>query len=539
MKHLLLVVILLCFVARASALGRNDAQPPRLIVVVSFDQHRGDYFASFQRFIGPHGFTRIAREGVVFDRCYYNHANNITGPGHAALLTGCYPWKTGIVGNDFCDARTGVCGYCTDDARGRKSAMQLEVPTVGDVLRAASPRSKVIGLSLKDRASILMAGTRASACVWYDPQAGGWTTSTAYPSPSWLPELRTRVDARRYADSVWRTEIPDSLSPATDDVRGEGSIPGNRDRHSFPYRISAPVASDTFSSQVALSPFSMRMLFDATLLVLQKEQLGRDAAPDILCVGVSTPDYVGHLYGPDSREVQELYVHTDREIARLITELDRRVGRSKYVLVITSDHGVGPVPEVIRQAAEPQHTSVDAGRLRASEIKQLINTKLTQHFGRPQGGSWVDHVMPPSIYLRDSALQTTQRQDVIDTVVAELRRHPHLAIVATPSSLLDGVIPPGVDSATAAAVRRSMHRSRSGDVVLYPKRYWIFGSNPATHGTPYDYDQWVPLMMIGGRIGSDTPCPRVAPVDLAPTLASLLGIVMPDVDGTPLPLRRK
>jgi hypothetical protein len=209
------------------------------------------------------------------------------------------------------------------------------------------------------------------------------------------------------------------------------------------------------------------------------------------------------------------------------------------VLVVTSDHGVGPIPEVIRRAAEPQHTSVDAGRLRASEIKGLINTTLTKQFGIPIGGSWVDRVMPPSIYLRDSALIGMQREVVVDTLVAALRRHPQLAIVATPASVLAGESVPGADSATVRIISRSMYPDRSGDVVMYPKRYWIFGSNPATHGTPYDYDRWVPLMILGNRIVSDTPTASVAPVDIASTLATLLGITLPDVDGRPLPIRRK
>jgi predicted AlkP superfamily pyrophosphatase or phosphodiesterase len=303
--------------------------------------------------------------------------------------------------------------------------------------------------------------------------------------------------------------------------------------------ITSQVASDTFYMQLALSPYSMRMLFDATRFVIDREKLGKDASPDILCVGVSTPDYVGHLYGPDSREVQELYVHADREIARLIDDLDRRVGRSKYVLVITSDHGVGPIPEVIRRAAEPQHTSVDAGRLRSSEIKSLINTTLTQRFGSPVGGSWVDRVLPPSIYLRDSAFIGMQREVVIDTLVAALRRHPQLAIVATPSAFLAGETVPGADSATVHLIGRSMYPDRSGDVVMYPKRYWIFGSNPATHGTPYDYDRWVPLMMLGNGVRTATASAAVAPVDIAPTLAAILGITLPNVDGRPLPIRRK
>jgi hypothetical protein len=147
--------------------------------------------------------------------------------------------------------------------------------------------------------------------------------------------------------------------------------------------------------------------------------------------------------------------------------------------------------------------------------------------------------MPPSIYLRDSALIGMQREVVVDTLVAALRRHPQLAIVATPASFLAGESVPGADSATVRIISRSMYPDRSGDVVMYPKRYWIFGSNPATHGTPYDYDRWVPLMILGNRIVSDTPTASVAPVDIASTLATLLGITLPDVDGRPLPIRRK
>ncbi len=538
MKYSVTLLLLIAGMVFRSA--ETAAQtPPRLVVVVSFDQHRGDYSQVFQRYIGRDGFNRIAREGAVFSRCYYRHANNITGPGHATLLTGCYPWKTGIVGNDFCDTRAGVCGYCADDRSGTKSASNLEVPTLGDLLRVASPQSKVIGISLKDRAGILMAGVKASACVWFDHQAGGWTTSSAFPRPRWLADLRRTVDVRRYAGSVWRTEIPDSMSPAADDVAGEGTIPGNRDRHVFPYAVSAEPGTDTFHTQVALSPFSMQMLFEAARLILTRERLGRDATPDILCIGVSTPDYVGHVFGPDSREVQELYVYADREIARLISDLDRQVGRTNYVLVITSDHGVAPIPEIIRNAAEPQRATINAGRLRAAEIKLLINAKLTQHFGTPAGGDWVASIMPPSIYLRDSVIPDSKRQEIIDTVVAALRRHPHLAIVATPKSLLDGVVPPGISAVMAQDVQRSMYIERSGHVVMYPKRYWIFGSNPATHGTPYDYDQWVPLMILGAGLTTDTPAADVSPVDIAPTLGTMLGISMPEADGGRLPLRRR
>jgi arylsulfatase A-like enzyme len=511
------------------------ADPPRLVVVVSFDQFRGDMPSTFARFFGSRGFRRVERSGAVFTACFFDHANTITGPGHAALLTGCYAWKTGIVGNDFCDLATGACVYCADDERGVRSAAQLLVPTVGDVLRQTSPRSKVVGVALKDRAAILMAGPSATACVWYDPAVRAWTSSTAFPGVPWLASLNRTVSANRYAGRVWTASIPDSLEPAFDTVAAEGRFPGGT--NTFPHVIP-PVGAPAFIGAVLVSPFSVDMVFDAATMALRTERLGADAAPDILCVGVSTTDYVGHTFGPDSREVQELYVHVDRRFGRFIDDLDRTVGRSRYVLVVTSDHGVAPIPELIRDVPSQQGARIDAGRIREAEIKAWVDSSLTSRFGPPSTGSYVRAIEQPCLWLNDTALRGRDRAEVVSATAGALRAMPGVGFAASRDMLLRGVCPEGTPERECSAIRAGTHPTRTGDVVLFPKRYWIMGGNPATHGTAHDYDQHVPLMVMGGGVAPQRHTEPVAPVDIAPTVARMLGLRLDDVDGAPLPLDR-
>ncbi|MCX6140987.1 MAG: alkaline phosphatase family protein [Candidatus Kapabacteria bacterium] len=509
-------------------------KPPRLVVVVSFDQYRGDYPDLFARFTGSRGFARLQKEGAWFSQCFYAQANNITGPGHATLLTGCYPSRSGIVGNDFCDLRTGECVYCADDAEGMKSASQLETETIGDLLRNRDRRSKVVGVSLKDRAGILMAGRLATSCVWYDAKAALWKTSGAYTTPRWLTALNSTVTTASYSGRVWKTEISEALKPAIDTVSAEGSFPGGNS--TFPHDVLTP-KDPKFEASVMLSPFSITMVFDAASIALRKERLGKDSSPDVLCIGVSTPDYVGHVFGPDSREVQELYVHADRRLGAFIDELDSFVGRNNYILVITSDHGVAPIPEIVKELPRQQGARIDAGRIREAEIQALVDSVLTNRFGKPKVRSFVRKIAEPSIYLNDTAIAGLDRAEVLNVVVNTLRKHPGLGIVTTRDTMALGDCPDGVDEATCRYIRNSFHASRTGDIVIYPKRYWIIGANTATHGTPYDYDRYVPLMMLGKGIVPQRYTDSVAPVDIAPTLAKIFGLALGPIDGSPLPLK--
>jgi len=508
--------------------------PPKLIVVVSFDQYRGDYPQMFAGVIGTRGFARIQREGVSYSACSFEHANNITGPGHAALLTGNYPYRSGIVGNNFCDVRTNACTYCASDSIGTLDASQLESPTLGDVLRARDRKSKVVAVSLKDRAGILMAGKQATACVWFNAATKKWETSSSYRIPTWLKNMNVKVSANVYAGKTWKAQIPASSSPALDDVMAEGLYPGGN--NTFPH-VVLKKSDPKFMMSVLLSPFSMDMVFDAAAFALREEKLGKDNAPDVLCIGVSTTDYVGHNFGPNSLEVQELYRLADLRIAQLIDDLDTRVGRNNYVLVVTSDHGVAPIPEVIRNLPQQQGEHIDAGRIRDRELVELVDSALTKTFGVPSTRSYVRKIYEPSIYLNDTAIANRDRSEVLRVAVEALRKHHGLMIVATKDTLALGDCPNGADEAMCRYVRNSFHAARTGDIVIYPRRYWIIGANVATHGTPHDYDRSVVLMMLGSGIKPQTSSATVSPVDIAPTLAKLLGLTMGVVDGKELPLK--
>lgn len=535
-----IVATLLLLVMRNSALSTLNSPLPTLIVVVSFDQMRGDFatrFAPFYQSKKGGGFVRIQREGADYKQCYYRHASNITGPGHATLLTGCYPAKTGIVGNDFCDGAKLTCGYCVSDDSTSFSARNLKVPTLSDALRARSPKSKTVSLALKDRAAILMSGHSANACLWFDAQSLMFETSTAYPTPPWLRALNARVRDSIAAceNRPWSTIIPERLNPAVDSVPEEGAYPtgGTTFPHVLPQRTN-----EKFAASFLISPFSMNVLFDAAIQAVDREKLGRDRHTDVLCIGVSSTDYVGHVYGPDSREIQELYVHADLAMERLINHLDKRVGRNKYVLVVTSDHGVAPIPELIKKQPAQQRAEIDAGRISKKHLKSFVDSVITSLIGPPAvGGSHIRQAFEPSIYLELSKLDETRRREVINKVVEALRSYPGIGVVASSHELAANAKPFGVDDSTWYYVRMSYHEGRSGDIVYYPKRYWIVGGNVATHGTPHDYDQWVPLMMLGGGITQRESDERVAPVDIAPTLGKMLGIEMPGIDGRALELR--
>ncbi|MCU0329756.1 MAG: alkaline phosphatase family protein [Candidatus Kapabacteria bacterium] len=516
-----------------------QAPKPRLVVVVSYDQYRGDYPPQFARFASSRGFERIRREGTVFANAAYNHASLMTGPGHATILSGMYPYRNGIVANNFCDARLQRCLYCAEDTSHGLSAATMLVPTLGDRLRRLDPRHKNVGIALKDRAAILMAGMSATTALWFDEAAGGFTTSSAYRKPAWLPGLNTRLPFTAYQGRTWRAGLADSLDPAIDDVMGEGTMSSGR--RSFPHRMPMASDSEQYVADFVRSPYSVEYLFAAAVETIRRDALGADSIADVLAIGVSTTDFLGHTFGPDSREVQELYRACDTILASFIDALDTLVGRTHYVLVVTSDHGVAPIPEVIRNAAEAQGTTIDAGRIRQATLRRAVDSALTHRYGGPDS-FWVERILEPALYL-DTAL--CQRRNIDIDSAAAYAAAALLALqgmeAALPSAQLSqDVCPEGLSLEHFARIKRSFRPDRCGHVVLFPKRYWIFGSTPATHGTYHDYDRSVPLMFFGGGVGHSTVNDAASPVDIAPTLGRLLGLselfASDEADGVAWPL---
>jgi arylsulfatase A-like enzyme len=504
------------------------------------------------------GYNRIIRQGAYFPQCYFNHASNITAPGHSIHLTGVYPHKSGIVSNDYFDRIAGKRLYCVQDTVNRTfgvskpdewcSPINLKMPTLGDYIKKISPKSRVVGISQKDRAAILMSGHSADAAYWFEYEAGGYTTSEYYfkELPTWVKKWNEKNNYRDYSGKVWKTQISEELG-LQDSLRWEA---GGKQRNVFPYTIPDMHTTGSIdvynSSAFTVTPFSVEHFFKFAKEILKEEQLGRDNIPDVLCLSVSATDYAGHAFGPDSRELQEMYVHVDKYVADWIDFLDKEIGRTNYTLVITSDHGVAPVPEYWKYT----NPGADAGRLRSIDILEEAESYLRQTFLAGATSKWIDNWEQPSLFLNKQTLEmvttTTTlsvqaaptRAVVLDSLQAFLQRRPGLGIVLNEHQLQSGICPAWMSQWQYNLVQNDYFPQRTGEIVIYPAKYWIWGSITATHGTPHDYDRHSPLMLMGAGIKPGYyKDAKVAPSDIAPTLAQILGVIMQNLDGAPLPCR--
>lgn len=542
--------LFVAFIARVGCAEAQDlVQPKKLVVVLSYDQFRGDFPQKWEHTWGSRGFRRVATEGAYFPHCYYNHANNMTGPGHAVLLTGMYPAKTGIVSNDFFDRELQRRLNCVEDMAVTVigvskpttgiSPVNLAVPTIGDLLREQSPTSKVIAISGKDRGAVLMGGHKANLALWLEPDAGGFTSSTYYvPAlPQWVAAWHKQNAIALAAGKVWRQALPDSSYTVSDTLAWEGRFPDGD--NAFPHTVPNYDNANNFWYGFLLSPWAIEAEFSLARAALEAEQLGSDDAIDILCISVSTTDYVGHLFGPDSREMQDIYYHADRILGDFIDTLDTRVGRKNYVLVITSDHGVAPIPESL--LADNIRPRFDAGRLRGIDVLDAAEVYLDKTFPTGSGAKWVREFVASSLFLNDSAVAASgvEKNVIADSLCAFLVRYEGIGIAIARHRLAMDAPLQSVPSEIERRVRNDFFPSRIGDILLYPKMYWISGSTPATHGTPYDYDRHVPLYVFGGGIAfpSESTAALTEPADIAPTLARILDVPLHNTDGKVLPYR--
>lgn len=535
-------IFLLAFVSTNCVLAQKKKTPkaPKAIFVLSFDQMRGDFVERFSRNWGAKGFNRIIKEGSVSPLCYYNHISNMTCPGHAVILTGSYPSVTGIVSNDFFDSKLGCTCYCTEDKKhpvngntkiGRSPDL-LKQSTLGDLVQKQQPKSKGLSFAIKDRAAILMAGkSKTNSVLWFDWKTRAFTTSSYYNQPSWIDELNKSVPYSAYAGKKWNTILADSeTSPDSIDV--EGNFPGGD--FMFPHELGFP-GQEHYTEALMTSPFSLSFLFDAVTFALNRESIGKDDHPDIVSIGISTTDLTGHIFGPDSREIQELYVHADSVLGTFIDHLDAKIGRNNYIMVITSDHGVAPIPEYITKFGK---VPVDAGRIQEKTLVETLEKELGKRCGQKGNTTWIKYIEPPSIFLNDTTVLSSgyEMSMIADTLCSVLSNLDGIAQAVPTAYIQQGRIPPGWTKELLEMYRNDIHPDRTGEVMFMVKPYWLFGSKPANHGTGYDYDTHVPLMFFGGGIRGGQIQGKTDPADIMPTLASILNVQVQDRHGKNLEL---
>lgn len=509
---------------------------PKLIVVISLDQFRYDYLVKFREHFGTQGFRYLMENGANFSNASYKHALNKTGPGHAVMLTGAYGNRNGIIANNWYDQSVQSDVNCVGDkntslvgANGTgRSPANLLVPTFGDELRLHTGfKSKVISIAQKDRSAILMGGKMPTGAFWMMDSA--FVTSNYYMNelPSWLTSFNSSGVVNSYFGKVWNRELPDDAYSMTDadDVAYESTKNGYG--RTFPHIVRGDDPSritKAYYYALITSPYGMEILSELAKAAIEGEQMGQGETPDLLCLGYSTPDYVGHDFGPDSREVMEIVVQADRVLAELLTYLDQRIGLRNTVVVLTSDHGVMPIPEYVRS----RFPKVSAGRVSSKAVISFCNTTLTNTFGPvPKGKSWIKRMVDSNIYLDLDVLREKKLgSDLVARALADsLMVFPEVAAAVSHRDLEYS----SSGSPLVEKMKRGFHPKRSGDVVVFLKPYYVFdeGSDGAEHGSPYEYDAHVPLIIMGDGARSGTYFNEASPADIGPTLSALLGVELP------------
>jgi predicted AlkP superfamily pyrophosphatase or phosphodiesterase len=519
--------------AAPQAAATAAAERPRLVVLISVDQFRRDYVARYGgRWTA--GLARLTRDGAFFDHAAYPYFHTVTCPGHATVGTGVYPATHGLPLNAWWDRATARDQPCTDDPgakvlghragprapSGGHSAHMLRAPTLADVMRQQiKPTPRVVSLSIKPRAAIMMAGQAGDAVIWYSPE-GGPTTSAAYTAKpiEFVSRFAQRNPTPRELTGEWRRMLPDDAYAHEDD--GPGEHPPGQWATTFPHPLTQTRSDGRIMSYWQSTPNADDWLGRLAMTAVDELKLGRKGL-DFLAVSFSTLDSSGHGFGPDSHEVQDVLLRLDRTLGELLDHLDARVGRGRYVVGLTGDHGVAPLPERSRSQRE------DGGRINLKAMAIEIDAALSARWGK---GTYVAKVAYTDIYFAPGIAARLAKDAAAQAeVVRIIEATPGIARAITQAQL---AAPAAGEAFEVKALRLSMVPDRSGDLFLVPKPGWItHGASGTTHGTPHPYDREVPVVLYGAGIKAGRYPGDASPADLVPTLAAMIGVRMPKTDG--------
>jgi Type I phosphodiesterase / nucleotide pyrophosphatase len=514
MKRIAVIALLVGSVLAGAAQSPRPVRDDgvRLVLLIAVDQFRYDYLTRFRsEFTG--GFKRLLTDGAVFTDANLEHYPTVTAIGHATMLSGATPSVSGIIGNDWFDRESGATVQSVTDltvkplgAEGATagSPRRLLVSTLGDELKLTSgaPKGaahapKVIGVSLKDRSAIMPVGRGADAAYWLDTKSGRFVTSTYYMNqePAWV-----RAFNDRHLADDW---IGESWTPLASPAPVLRQLPKEK--------------GTTFYEAVYGSPFGNDLLLEFASAALTHERLGQRGPTDVLTVSFSSNDSVGHTHGPDSPHVRDIAIRTDRVIGQLLARVDQLVGSRHTLVALTSDHGVAPVPDTLAARSLP------GGRMTNKELFGPIEQALTARFGT---GQWLMATAGSSPYLNYGLMQTLHVDPAeVRRVAAEtVTKVPHVARVYTRDQLLRGDVP---DDRIGRRVLRGFNAQRSGDLEIILEPFWMRQATGTTHGSPYNYDAHIPLIVMGRGVKPGVYSNPVALNDLAPTLATILEIETP------------
>jgi predicted AlkP superfamily pyrophosphatase or phosphodiesterase len=526
MQKILLFFILCPFAMFAKT--KQGVPRPKLVVGLVIDQMRYDFLYRYAERYQNDGFQRLIAQGHSFENMHINYLPSYTGPGHACIYTGSVPAVHGIASNDWIDQLTGNKVYCTDDAQvtavggtqkaGKMSPKNLWVSTITDELRLATNfASKTIAISVKDRGAILPGGHTANAAYWMDDSNGVFMSSSFYmvTLPSWVSAFNAKDMASSYLKGGWQTLYPiSSYAQSTADNNAyEGKFSGEASPV-FPHNTAALKRSD-----VKKTPFGNTMVLEFARQAIEHEKLGEDAVCDFLAISLSSPDYIGHQFGPNAIEVEDTYLRLDAEIAAFLNYLDGQIGKGEYTLFLTADHGAAHNPQFLKDMKIP------AGAFFGSKLKSELNTQLKARFGVDrlvmdvgENFVWLNHPYIDSLQL--------DAEQIKKEVLRSLYPRPEIQFALDMASLQQSNLPSLIrDMAT-----NGYNQKRSGDILLllYPGWLDAYATTGTTHGTWNPYDTHIPMLWYGWGVQHGVTHKRVHMTDIAPTLSSLLHIQEPN-----------
>ncbi|WP_261387382.1 alkaline phosphatase PafA [Chitinophaga pinensis] len=503
---------------------------PRLVVGIVVDQMRWDYLYRYSNRYTDGGFKRLLKDGFSCENTLINYTPTITACGHTCVYTGSVPAVHGIVGNDWYNRELNRDVYCAEDstvntvgstsAAGKMSPRNMQVTTIGDELRLATNfQSKVIGVAIKDRGAILPAGHSATAAYWYDGSTGNWITSTYYMNqlPDWATDFNSMKWPARYLSHPWTTMYPiDTYTLSTADNKSyegpfkQGIAPA------FPHDLGG-TTGNPFKS-ISSTPYGNTMTLEFAKKALEAYQLGKGSVTDMLAISLSSTDYVGHQFGPNSIEIEDTYLRLDKDLSEFFKYLDAKVGKGQYLFFITADHGVAHVPGFM------QENKLPGGSWSEGKAVNELNRLAKEQFGLEKA---IQGASNYQLYLNHDAITKAGKSavEVRDFLINTLLKDPAVSNAFPLQELMTTTLPEPMRTMMA----NGFNRKRSGDIQFALQPGFIDGGKTGTtHGLWYPYDAHIPLVWMGWGITPGKSNRTVGMTDITPTIAAKLHIQMPN-----------
>jgi predicted AlkP superfamily pyrophosphatase or phosphodiesterase len=530
-KLMILLFVLMSFSGIITAQGNSEKlKRPKLVVGIVVDQMRWDYlYRYYDRYAANGGFKRLLNHGYSCENTLIPYTPTYTACGHASIYTGSVPAINGITGNAWWDNLLDKTIYCVQDDsaktvgsntdEGQMSPRNMLVTTICDELRLATNfRSKVVGFALKDRGSILPAGHSANAAYWYDNKTGDWITSTYYMNslPQWMKDFNAKKMTDKFYEQGWNTIYPvNTYQQSVDESKAYLAKPfGPR----FPYDLKKFAGSNY--GVIDATPMGNTLTFEAAKAGLIAEEMGKDSVTDFLAISLSSPDYIGHTFGPNSIEAEDCYLRLDKDLGDLLDFLDEKTGKGQYLLFVSADHGAAHSPSFLKE------NKIPTGQKEDEPLFNELNKLLKEKAGSDQ---LVKEVTNYQVFLNHSAISNLKKgpdeKTIINWIIDYLVRQPGIARAIDLNNLSQTTL----NSRVKEMIANGYYPQRSGDIQFLLQPQWLenLPGKGTTHGSWNAYDSHIPLLWYGWEIKPGKTNKETSMTDIAPTLSAILHIQMP------------